>query len=102
MPIGYMRPSMLYNYSNKAGTIYPSLSVRTCWRVIGHIAILHAAHVRQASAASGKPQATSCRRAGAQRDIIAIMPRHSSKAGARRGDTPVFSGRGRDFSRVLV
>ena len=39
MPIGYMRLSMLYNYSNKAGTIYPYLSVRTCGRIIGNIAI---------------------------------------------------------------
>ena len=54
-----MRPSMLYNYSNKAGTIYPFLSVRTCWRVIGNIAILRAAHARPAAAASRKPQATS-------------------------------------------
>ena len=54
-----MRPSMLYNYSNKAGTIYPFLSVRTCWSGIGNIAILRAARVRQASAASRKPQATS-------------------------------------------
>ena len=59
MPIGYMRPSMLYNYSNKAGTIYPFLSVRTCGRGIGNIAILRAAHVRQAAAESRKPQATS-------------------------------------------
>ena len=59
MLIGYMRPSMLYNYSNKAGTIYPFLIVRTCWRVIGNIAILRSAHVRQASTASRKPQATS-------------------------------------------
>ena len=59
MPIWYMRPSMLYNYSIKAGTIYPFLSVRTCWSGIGNIAILHAAHVRPAPAASYKPQATS-------------------------------------------
>ena len=53
-----MRPSMLYNYSNKAGTIYPFLSVRTCWSGIDNIAILRAAHVRQASAASRKSKAT--------------------------------------------
>lgn len=58
---------------------------------------------RACSASVGsKPQATSHRPAGVQRDIIAIMPRHSRKAGARRGDTPVFSGRGHDFSRILV
>lgn len=90
MPIGYMRPSMLYNYSNKAGTIYPFLSARTCWSGIGNIAILLAAHVRQAAAASRKPQATSCRLAGVQRDIIAIMPRHSRKAGPSRGGYPRF------------
>ena len=59
MLIGYMRPSMLYNYSNKAGTIYPFLIVRTCWSITGNIAILRAAHVRQAAAASRKPLATS-------------------------------------------
>ena len=105
LPIGYMRPSMLYNYSNKAGTIYPFLSVRTSWSGIGHIAILRFAHVRQASAASRKPQAapgrrTTChyskpqvasrRPAGVQRDIIAIMPRHSRKAGPGRGRYPRF------------
>ena len=89
-PIGYMRPSMLYNYSNKAGTSYPFLSVRTCWRGIGNIAILRAAHVRPASAASRKPQATSRRPASVQRDIIAIMPRHSNKAGPSRGRHPRF------------
>lgn len=97
-----MRPNMLYNYSNKAGTIYPFLSVRTCWHGIDNIAILRAAHVRQAAVASRKPQATSCRLAGVQRDIIAIMPRHRSKAGPAGGDTPVFSGRGGVFSRILV
>lgn len=102
MPIGYMRPSMLYNYFNKAGTIYPFLSARTCGRGIGNIAILRAAHVRQAAAASRKPQATSHRLAGVQRAIIAIMPRHRRKAGPAGGDTPVFSGRGRDFSQILV
>lgn len=85
-----MRPSMLYNYFNKAGTIYPFLSVRTCWHGIGNIAILRAAHVRQAAAASRKPQATSCRLAGVQRDIIAIMPRHIRKAGPIRGRSPRF------------
>ena len=90
MPIGYMRPSMLYNYSNKAGTLYPFLIVRTCWSGISNIAILRAAHVRPASAASGKPQATSCRRASVQRDIIAIMPRHRRKAGPTRGRYPRF------------
>ena len=90
MLIGYMRPSMLYNYSNKAGTIHPFLSVRKCWRVIGNIAILRTAHVRQASAASHKPQATSHRPAGVQRAIIAIMPRHSRKAGPSRGIYPRF------------
>ena len=84
-----MRPGMLYNYSNKAGTIYPFLIVRTCWSGIGNIAILRAAHVRPASAASRKPQATS-RRAIVQRDIIAIMPRHSRKAGPSRGRRPRF------------
>lgn len=90
MPIEYMRPSMLYNYSNKAGTIHPFFRVRTCWSGIGNIAILRAAHVRPASAASRKPQATSRRPADVQRDIIAIMPRHSRKAGPRRGRYPRF------------
>ena len=81
---------MLYNYSNKAGAIYPFLSVRKCWSGIGNIAILRAAHVRPVSAASRKPQATSCRRAGVQRAIIAIMPRYSRKAGPRRGRYPRF------------
>ena len=85
-----MRPSMLYNYSNKAGTLYPFFRVRTCWSVIGNIAILRAARVRPASAASRKPQATSCRLASVQRDIIAIMPRYSRKAGPRRGRSPRF------------
>ena len=90
LPIGYMRPSMLYNYSNKVGTLYPFLSVRKCWRVIGNIAILRAAHVRPASAASRKPQATSHRPAGVQRAIIAIMPRHNRKAGPSWGRYPRF------------
>ena len=90
VPIGYMRPSMLYNYSNKAGTIYPFFRVRTCGRVIGNIAILRAAHVRQAAAASRKTQAASRRPAGVQRAIIAIMPRHSRKAGPSRGRYPRF------------
>ena len=95
--IRYMRPSMLYIYSNKAGTIYPFFRVRTCWHGIGNIAILRAAHVRPASAASYKPQATSCRRASVQRDIIAIMPRHSRKAGTRRGRYPRFQWARRRF-----
>ena len=90
MPIGYMRPSMLYNYFNKAGTIYPFWSVRTSWNGIGNIAILRAAHVRQASATSRKPQATNRRPAGVQRDIIAIMPRPSRKAGPIRWGYPRF------------
>lgn len=57
MPIGYMRLSMLYNYSNKAGTIHPYLSARTCWRVIGNIAIF----TRRACSTcdGGKPQAAA-------------------------------------------
>ena len=97
IPIGYMRPSMLYNYFNKAGAIYPFLSVRTSWSGIGNIAILRAAHVRQAAAASRKPQATSRRLAGVQRAIIAIMPRHSRKAGTRRGRYPRFQWARRRF-----
>ena len=85
-----MRPSMLYNYSYKAGTIYLFLSVRTCWSGIGNIAILRAARVRPAPAASRKPQATSRRPAGVQRGIIAIMTRHSRKAGPSRGRYPRF------------
>ena len=81
--IWYMRPSMLYNYSNKAGTIYPYLSVRAYGRIIGNLAILRAAHVLQASAASR-------RLAGVQRGIIAIMPRHSRRAGPGRGRYPRF------------
>ena len=90
MPIGYVRPNMLYNYFNKAGTFYPFLRVSMCWSVIGNIAILRAAHVRQAAAASYKPQATSCRLAGVQRAIIAIMTRYSRKAGHSRGIYPRF------------
>ena len=88
--IRYMRPSMLYNYSIKAGTIYPFLIVRTCWSGIGNITILRAAHVRPASAASRKPQATSRPPADVQRDIIAIMPRHRRKADQSRGRYPRF------------
>lgn len=97
MLIEYMRPSMLYNYFNKAGTIYSFLLVRACGRIIGNIAILRAAHVRPAAAESRKPQATSRRPAGVQRDIIAIMPRHRRQAGARWGGYPRFQWARRRF-----
>ena len=52
-----MRPSMLYNYSNKAGTIHPYWSVRTCGSIIGNIAIF----TRWACSTcdGGKPQAVA-------------------------------------------
>lgn len=93
-----MRPSMLYNYSNKAGTIYPYLSVRTCWRVIGNIAILRAAHVQLAAAAADQlplDQRTTCHYCY----NATLQPQGRPQAGEI---PPVFSWRGGVFSRILL
>ena len=102
MPIGYMRPSTLIDDLIIGRDVLPVFErphVLERYRQYCNF-------TRRACSASvgSKPQAAGHKppTAGVQRDIIAIMPRHSRKAGARRGDTPVFSGRVYDFSRILV
>ena len=81
----------------------PVLRVRTCERIIGNIAMLRAARVQPAAAESRKPQDASRRPAGVQRGIIAIMPRHSRKAGPRRGRYPRFQwARARFFADSVL
>ena len=102
MPIRYMRPSMLIDdliIGRDDLPVFERPDVLERYRQYCNFT-----RWACSTSGSGKPQAASHKPppASVQRDIIAIMPRHSRKAGARRGDTPVFSGRGYDFSRILV
>ena len=102
MPIGYMRPSMLIDdliIGRDASPVFDRPDVLERYRQYCNFTL------RACPAnVGGNPAAGSHKPppAGVQRAIIAIMPRNSRKAGARRGDTPVFSGRGYDFSQILV
>lgn len=90
MPIGYMRLSMLIDDLIIGRDVLPVFErphVLERYRQYCNF-------TRRACPAScgGKPQAAGHKPpwVGVQRDIIAIMPRHSSKAGPGRGRYPRF------------
>ena len=90
MPIGYMRPSMLIDDLIIGRDVLPVFERPD---VLAHYR-QYCNFTRRACSASvgSKPQAAGHKppTAGVQRDIIAIMPRHSRKAGQSRGRSPRF------------